>query len=386
MSEENKEEIKKEGFFKKVLKSIKDFDKYEDFVLEKPGESFKYLIKIVAIFCAIVCIAYTYNILNNMNKLYTGIKDKVPEFSYENGELKTETDEPTIIEEYGEMIGTIIVDTQMEQEDIPDKYSDSINKYGSGIIFTKENLIIYNSGLTGQVSYKYADILSSYNIQNVNKQDLINNIDNINIVSISLSVYFMIFIYLFIIYFISIMIDVLILSLLAYIISRFSRIKLKFTPSFNIGVHAITLPVILNLIYIVVNLFTGFEVKYFQLMYNTISYIYVIVAILMIKTDFLNRQAELIKIAREQMKIKEELKKREEEEKKKKEEDKDKPVEKDNKEKGENDNPDIGVAPQGDPQGNNGTKQKKQTKKKREKSEQPSGDEPVGDASFNSNE
>ena len=77
------EEIKKEGFFKKVLKSIKDFDKYEDFALEKTGEAFKYLIKLVAILCAIVCIAYTYKIVDNMNKIYIGIKDKngVPLFT-----------------------------------------------------------------------------------------------------------------------------------------------------------------------------------------------------------------------------------------------------------------------------------------------------------------
>lgn len=355
MSEENKEKMKKESFLKKVLKSIKDFDKYEDFALEKPADAFKYLIKIVVMFCVIICIAYTYNILNNMNKLYAGMREKVPEFSYENGELKTETKEPTIIEDYGEMIGTIVIDTQMEQEDIPDKYSDNINKYGSAVIFTKENVIVYHSQLTGQVSYKYADILSSYHIQNINKQELVNNIDNINIISISLGIYFMIFIYLFIIYFISIIIDVLILSLLAYIISRFSRIKLKFTPSFNISVHAITLPVILNLVYIIVNLFTGFEVKYFQLMYNMISYIYVIVAILMIKTDFLNRQVELIKIAQEQMKVKEELKKQEEKEKKNKEKENDKPVEKD--------------------------KQEQKDDKKEKKDKDDNSGEPVGDAS-----
>ena len=352
------EEIKKEGFFKKVLKSIKDFDKYEDFALEKTGEAFKYLIKLVAILCAIVCIVYTYKILDNMNKIYIGIKDKIPEFSYENGELKTETDEPTIIEEYGETIGTIIIDTKIENDKIEETYyQKNIEKYASGYVFTKDNLVIYSSALNGQVSYKYTDILSNYNIQNINKQELINSINNMNIVSISLSIYMMMFIYLFILYFTSIMIDVLILSLLAYIISRFSRIKLKFAPSFNIGAHAITLSVILNLIYIIVNLLTGFQIKYFELMYNTISYIYVIVAILMIKTDFLNRQAELIKIAQEQMKIKEELKKQEEKEKKDKEEKKDNPVEKDNKDSEKNE---------------------KQNKKEKKDN---SSNEPVGDAS-----
>ena len=172
------EETKKEGFFRKVLKSVKDFDKYEDFALEKPGEAFKYLLKIIAILSAIICVVYTYKILDNMNNLYTGIKERVPEFSYENGELKTESGEPIIIEDYGSTIGTIIIDTEIESAKVEETYyENNIVKYGSGYVFTKDNLILYNSALNGQVSYKYVDLLQNYNIQNFTKQELINNID-----------------------------------------------------------------------------------------------------------------------------------------------------------------------------------------------------------------
>ena len=174
--------------------------------------------------------------------------------------------------------------------------------------------------------------MSNYGINNFTKQEIVDYVENLNIVSISASIYFVMFVYLFIIYFISILIDVLILSVLVLIISRISRIRLKYAPSFNIAVHSITLPVLLNLIYIIVNLLTGFRIKYFQLMYNTISYIYVIVAILMIKTDFINRQLELIKLAEEQEKIKAEIKQKEEEEKQKKQEENKKPEEKENNE------------------------------------------------------
>lgn len=357
MSEENK---KKEGFFKQLIKSIKDFDKYEDFALEKPTQALKYLVKMVAIFCAIICITYTYKIVSNMNHLYTGIKEKIPEFSYENGKLETQNGEPTIIEDYGEMIGTIIIDTKAQNEDIFEKYNGSIKKFGSAFIFTQNNLVIYNPQINGQLVYKYTDIASSMQLQDFNKQDAIRYIENINIISICVSIYCMMFIYTFILYFMSILLDVVILSILAYLVSRFSRIKLKYAPSFSVAVHSITLPVILNLVYIIVNLLTGFEIKYFGMMYNTIAYIYVIVAILMIKTDFINRQVELIKLAEEQMKIKEEL------EKQKEEENKDKPVEQDNKEEQ--------------------TEDKKTNEKKQKKKKEPSSDEPLGDATYNGNE
>jgi len=57
-------------------------------------------------------------------------------------------------------------------------------------------------------------------------------------------------------------------------------------------------------------------------MYDTISYIYVIVGVLMIKTDFINRQMELIKLTEEQEKIREEMNKKKEEEEREKEENK----------------------------------------------------------------
>ena len=359
------EDTKREGFFRKVLKSIKDFDKYEDFALEKPVEGLKYLVKLVAMLCLIVCIAYTYQILANMNDLYLGVKDKVPDFLYQNGTIEMASEEPIIIEEYNEMVGTIIIDTQIDSENVEEEYADHIYKYGSAIVFTSNSVILYNPQINGQVVYPYSDLLSAYNISEFTKQDAVQYIENLNIISISLGIYVMMFIYLFILYFISIAIDVLILSLLAYIVGRFSRIKLKSAPAFNIAVHSITLPVLLNLIYIIVNLLTGFEIKYFQIMYSAISYIYVIVAILMIKTDFINRQVELMKLAQEQMKVKEEIKEQEEKQKeddKKEETDKEESKERDNnKDEDQSDSKDN----------------KKEKKNKREKSS----DEPIGDAS-----
>lgn len=320
MSEENN---KKTNFFKEAFKSIKDLDKYEDFALEVPGKAFKYLLKLILVFAIIISIFYTYKIVNNMNDIYSNLKIKLPDFSYNEGTLKMDSNEPIVIEDYKEIFGKVIIDTNISENEI-EKYESE----KEGILILKDKCFILSNSAMGQVTYKYSDLASSYNINNFTKQDVINYIEGMNIISICFSIYFVIFVYLFIMYFISILMDVLLLSLLAYIVSRISRIRLKYAPSFSIAIHSITLPVVLNLIYIVVNLLTGFKIKYFQLMYSTISYIYVIVAILMIKTDFINRQMELMKIAQEQEKVKEEMKKKEEEEKEKQKEENKKPEEK----------------------------------------------------------
>ena len=326
MSGENN---KKTNFFKDVLKSIKDLDKYEDFALELPGKAFKYFLKLVAIFCIIISIVYTYKIVENMNDIYANLKEKLPDFSYSKGILDVNSEEPIVIEDYKDIFGKIIVDTDISENQV-DEYKDDGEL---GILVLKDKCIILSNTTVGQVTYTYEDLMKNYNITEFTKQDVVNYIEEMNIVSIYFSIYFVIYIYIFIMYFITILMDVLLLSVLTYIVSRISRIKLKYAPSFSIAVHSITLPVILNLIYIVINLLTGFRIKYFELMYSTISYIYVIVAVLMIKTDFINRQMELIKLAEEQEKVKEELRKKEEEEKEKQKEENKKPEEKNKEEK-----------------------------------------------------
>lgn len=330
MSEESN---KKTNFFKEAFKSIKDLDKYEDFALEQPSKAFKYLIKLIVIFCALICVCYTYQIVQNMNDIYANFKNELPNFSYADGILKLDSTEPILLEEYKEILGKIVIDTNILENEV-EKYGKDIKDGNVGVLVLKDKCIILSNGAMGQVTYKYEDIAKNYGITEFTKQDVINYVEGINIITIYSSIYFVIFVYLFLAYGISILMDVLLLSILAYFVSRISKINMKFAPSFTIAVHAITLPAILNLVYIIVNLFTGFTIKYFGLMYSIISYIYVIVAILMIKTDFINRQIELMKIAAEQEKIKEEMKRKEEEEKKKQQEENKQP-EKENKDKKE---------------------------------------------------
>ncbi len=191
--------------------------------------------------------------------------------------------------------------------------------------------------------YNYVDIAQTYKMDNFNKQDIVKQVENINIINISLAFFVTVTIYIFSIYFATALVDALVLGGLGFLLARIAKIKIKFKAAFNIGIHALTLPILLNLIYILVNTFTGFTIQYFQWMYTTISYIYVIVAILIIKTDLINRQFELMKIIEEQEKVKEEIKLQEEEQKDE-EKNKNKEPEEENKTEDERDN-NVGQEP-----------------------------------------
>ena len=249
-----------------------------------------------------------------------------------------------------EALQIIIINTNAENE-LENEYKNKINKYENGIVLLSNKVIYKNSMLSKNIEYSYEDILNSYNIQEFDKQDILDFVNSINGIGVYSGFTLFITIYLFIIYFISTLIDALMLGILGFILARVIGIKIKFKATFNIGIYALTLPIILNLIYLVINSFTGFTIRYFGWMYNTISYIYVIVAILIIKTDLINRQMELMKILQEQEKVKKEIEEKEQKEKEQKERDEHKENKDNNekqkkKDKEDNGIEDSGLAPQ----------------------------------------
>lgn len=84
MSEEN---IKKMNFFQRVITSIKDFDKYQIFAVEKLGVAIKYLVILVIIFSLIGAITFTIKFANYINGGIKYFEENVDEVSYKDGKL-----------------------------------------------------------------------------------------------------------------------------------------------------------------------------------------------------------------------------------------------------------------------------------------------------------
>ena len=170
------------------------------------------------------------------------------------------------------------------------------------------------------VDYSYENIENNFNITNLNKDDVLNYFTGSNLVMIYCGIFILTFISLFISYTLSIIIDIVALGIVGYFTALILRIRLKLKAVFKITIQALTLPIILNLLYIVVQAVFGFNIKYFEVMYISIAYIYIISAILMIKSDLIKRGQELSKIVEEQQRIKEELERKEKEEQEKEQE------------------------------------------------------------------
>lgn len=308
----------KKGFFKNVWTSIKDFEKYGEFAADKVLSAIKYILILTLIFTIVIALIYTSKFYSVLDSAREFISTDIEEMKIENGKLNVTSEEPITIENENSIIPIVIIDTSDNAN--VEEYVEKINIYETGIVVLSDRVIISNSILTEDESIYYSNLFTE-NIEN--KEEFLSLISNENMLYTYLLFFGTMLVYLFTVYFMSNLVDSIVLAALGYILARIVKLRLRFKATFNIGLHALTLPIILNLIYMVVKSYTGFTINYFQWMYTTISYIYVAVAILMIKTEIINQKIQLIKLEKIQEKVvEEEVTKEEEPKEQKKEEDK----------------------------------------------------------------
>ena len=312
-SEEKHE--KKLGFFKKVYYSITRFEKYPQMAAEGTVSSFKYLGLLMLVFSLIVSIGLVVELRQTIKSGVDYIQNDLPDMKYINGELNVNSNAVINIDTTIPAIDHIIIDTSTDSEEQINKYMESIPTDNTGIIVLKNKILVKAVETNQRIEYTYKEILESLNINQdmLTKQDIINYLTGSGVISIYLMFFVLMIAYVFIIYSISVLVDTLLIAVLGNITTLFIKLKLKFSAVYNMSIYALTLSILLNALYTAINCVTGFEMSYFQIMYTSIAYVYLVAAIFLIRIDFEKKQAELMKIIEEQKKVKQDMKEQKEE-------------------------------------------------------------------------
>lgn len=320
---ENNEEFRVVNipFFKKIWLSITKFERYPEMATEGVGKALSYLFKLMLIFAIIISGCMIYNFHTNLQQGIKILDENVNEINYKAGtlEIKPVNEEAMKVETE---IGTLIVDTNLVEDETIREYEKSIKKNDLGIIWLNNKVVLYADGV--EEAYYYGDILEKLEITEFNKSDLINYFTNNN--TLYLGYFIVMLITTFILHFVTTLLDVLVLSVFGLLTSYMTGIKIRYRAIFNMSVYALTISIILKLTYVLVGMFSDFTIKYFDFMYTAIGYICLVASIFMIKSDVIKQQMELIKI-REKMKEQQE----QELEKENKPEEKEDKKEEDNK-------------------------------------------------------
>ncbi len=333
------EKNKNINFFKKVWYSITKFEKYPDMAAEGVYKAIKY----ITILMIVLSIFLTISSLIESKKMVTDlsqyIQDNIPDFSYQDGKVSMDIEQPILLDniQYNG-IDYIIINPNLEDDTDKDSYKNENGKIGTTVYFFKNQIILENKNENGEKQtqeYTYQDFIQSYTQENItqfNKEELVDYLrsEKMNLFYIRYSM--SIIIYLVLMNIIVGLLDSVELAVLGWITSLTARIKMRFTAIFNMAIYSLTLSILLNCIYVIINYFTDFTIEYFSIAYITIAYVYLAASIFIIKDDYLKKQEIVEKIKQEQEKVREEIKEqeRQKEEKKEKKEKEEKKEEKEN--------------------------------------------------------
>lgn len=330
-----KNKTKNINFFKKVWYSITKFDKYPDMATEGLRSAIKYL----AIMTAIVTVFVIINSMIEMQKMVgdvaTYIENNIPNFSYSDGKMSMENiEEPIIISDIKyNGVDKIVIDPLSENKEQKTQREKENQTNGVTIYFFKDQIVLQtkleNSEAVEQ-PYIYSDFIKNYtqgDFKEFDKQQVVEFMRSTQMSSYYLRYATSLTIYLFIANIFVAILNVIELAALGWISTSLGRIKMKIKAICSMAIYSLTLPMILNIIYIVINYFTEFTINYFQIAYIAIAYVYLVAAIFILKDDFMKRQQEVTEIQKEQEKVRQEILEKEEKEKREKEQEK-----KDNKE------------------------------------------------------
>lgn len=287
---------KKMNFFVRVYKAVTNFETYTQFAIEPISKAIKYLAILVLIFSIIVTTIYITSFKSKISQGVSYLKENIEDINFNNKTLSYNNGEYSIYNDDKNMIPIIIVDTS-EEPNI-EEYRNKVKLYDYGFILLKDKIEMFISTQSDESQFTTM-LYSDYNIDNMSKEEILNSINN-PIICVYLGI--AVSIVEFIQYFIYILLNAVVLAIMGQLFAMILKLRMKFSETYRMGIYALTLPTILELIYIILNNITGLVIQYFSWMYTTISYIYICVAILIIKTDFINMQNELIRIKMEEQK------------------------------------------------------------------------------------
>lgn len=323
---------------KKVWYSITKFERYPEMATEGVGRAVRYLMWLILMFSILLSVCFMIKFVEITRKGVEFLDKNFNEITYSEGTLNIDSIKKSATTDWG----NVIVNTEDLTEEQIKELENKKSLKSIEIIWLREFVIVKYEDEAARIYYK--DILENFEIKNLDKTTIINFVNaQLNGPKIYIAIIITSIIYLFIGYFIKALLDVLILSLFGMITTLFAGIRIRYRAVFNMAVYSITLSTILQLIYIIINTFTGFNIKYFDLMYTAISFICLTAAIFMIKSDVIKQQIELMKVIeakrQEQKEQKDEEKKQDKEEEKKEDNNKEKEKKEDNNK--EDDSPTV---------------------------------------------
>lgn len=310
---ETKEE--KMGFFKRIKIAIFKLEDYGMFLGERCSKAFKFFFLLIILTSVIISLVAGYDFYKMINKAFYYIENEMPDFTYKDEKMISSQNVEAYDSDYNFRL-FINTDENISDEILKDYENKAFDADG-GLILLKDKVIyLYENN---RIEENYSELLKNYGIEVTNKEELVKTINDLGMSSIILAYFSTNFVVLTISDLITNLSYLCIVAIFGYIAARFCGVRFKLSPMFALSIYSLTLPITLSCLYNIVYILTGFVIKYFNVMYLLIAYVYIIAAILMIKYDLIKQNEELQKIIEVQKQVRKEMDEQEENQEEKEE-------------------------------------------------------------------
>lgn len=257
--------------------SIADIDKYYYIATEGLRRSILYIVILVILASLIVTGAF----VNESKKVFKGsadfIANNISDFTISKDGLKLENDKKPIETKLNRAreFKIIINDESSEDENNStiEKNNGEIIIFGKNAIYLKVNDI--------EKTFTYDEVMNFLELEKISKSDIIGLASNEQETNrMFIAMLFSLSIYFILQNIVVVVAYIIAIALVGVIMATLLGMKFKFSAIVSMSISAITLPIVLAIIYAICFIYTGFIMKYFTVMFSAISYVYIIMALI----------------------------------------------------------------------------------------------------------
>ena len=301
------------GFFARLKKAIFELEDYGFFLGEKLTVAFKYFFLLVFFVSIIFSFTVVYKSTDAISRAYSYIENELPEFDYKDGNLHFDNPIDAYDHEYR---FSLLADTSENiSEEKISEYKNKVYKQGNyGALLLKNNVLLITPSYEDSINYaqyfaslETADSKDTEEIKFSNKEELIELMYKIGIPNMLISMFIVLTIGVYLIDVFTILGDICVVAIFGWFAARICGVGFKMNPMMSLSIYGLSLSIVLDLLFDVIYIMTGFTVQYFNVIYLLIAYVYIIAAIFMIKYDLIKHTEELKKIIEVQKQVQKDL-------------------------------------------------------------------------------
>jgi hypothetical protein len=216
------------NFFTKLWYSMTKVSKYPHMVKQGVGKAFLYLFLFTLTVGTIHAGITGYHITQMIKGFNELVKQELPAFTLENGELSVKGEMPMILEESESSLFMIDVTGETSP--------DVLDKYEEGALVLKDRVIMKESTYeVSELSFNEVDLY-------LTKEDIVKWLPYFEWLGAAAALFMFFF------FFLGKMVNALFISVIALIFRAIQKVELSFGGLYSMAIYALTLPVIVDVL------------------------------------------------------------------------------------------------------------------------------------------